>query len=104
MNQEDRPTALCCHNLPDAEQVYIQAGQFGLRVPQDLSLVYFGGTWRPGSLAQHISCVGIDEAKLGLEAGRVLAEISTGRLPYDADHRVEIPVEFIPGETICPPS
>jgi GntR family transcriptional regulator, arabinose operon transcriptional repressor len=104
LQQEDRPTALCCHNLPDAEQVYVQAGQFGLRIPEDLSLVYFGGAWRPGPLAQHISCVGIDEAKLGLEAGRLLAAISAGRVPHDADDKVEIPVEFLPGGTIRSPS
>jgi len=103
LNQKNRPTALCCANLPDAEQVFIQARNFGLRIPDDLSLIYFGGTWRPGSLAQHISCVGIDEQAVGFQAGKLLGKISTGGLPRDTDRKVEVPVEFMSGETIGSP-
>ena len=103
LSGKDRPTALCCGNLPDAEQVLIQARQLGLRVPEDLSLIYFGGKFCPNTLAQHISCVGIDEQVVGFQAGTLLSKLSDGWLPPNSDRKVEMAVTFMPGETICPP-
>ena len=100
---DDPPTALCCGNLPDAEQVYLLAAELGIKIPDDLSLVYFGGKWRQGPMARHLTCVGVDERQLGLRAAQLIGEIGAGKVPHDSDQRIEIPVELLPGRTVGPP-
>jgi GntR family transcriptional regulator, arabinose operon transcriptional repressor len=96
----NRPTAIFCGNLTDAEQVYLQAESFGLKIPRDLSLIYFGGSWREHGLAQSISCVAVSEHEVGARAAQLLHEMRSGTRPLDDDERFEFPVSLLPGETI----
>jgi GntR family transcriptional regulator of arabinose operon len=98
----DRPTAIFCGNLPDAELVYLQADSFGLKIPRDLSLIYFGGTWRDHGIAQHISCVAVDEHEVGTKAAELLYEMRAGKRPLDDDERFVFPVSLLSGETVGP--
>jgi GntR family transcriptional regulator, arabinose operon transcriptional repressor len=100
--QPNRPTAIVCGNLPDAEQVYLQAETLGLKIPRDLSLIYFGGTWREHGLAERISCVAVNEHEVGARAAQLLHEMRSGQRPLDNDERIEFPVSLLPGETIGP--
>lgn len=99
-----RPTAVFCGNVTDAEQVYLHAEARGLKVPRDLSLIAFGGTWRAHGLAERISCVAVDEVALGERAAEVLNEMRSGKRALDSDERIEFGVTLLPGETIGPPS
>lgn len=99
----DPPTAIHCANLPDAEQVFLLAGELGLSIPRDLSLIYFGDSRASGGLAQRLACVGVDAELIGFQAGRLLEEMSSERLPRDSVQRIEIPLTLLPGETVCPP-
>jgi DNA-binding LacI/PurR family transcriptional regulator len=98
----NRPTAIFCGNLPDAEQVYLQAQSFGLQIPRDLSLIYFGGSWREHGLAQSISCVAVNEHEVGARAAQLLHEMRNGKRPLDNNERIEFPVSLLPGQTIGP--
>jgi GntR family transcriptional regulator, arabinose operon transcriptional repressor len=98
----NRPTAIFCGNLPDAEQVYLQAESFGLKIPRDLSLIYFGGSWREHGLAQSISCVAVNEHEVGARAAQLLHEMRSGKRPLDDSERIEFPVSLLAGETIGP--
>jgi LacI family transcriptional regulator len=98
----DRPTAIFCGNVTDAEQVYLHAESCGLKVPRDLSLIAFGGTWRAHGLAERISSVVVDECALGARAAEVLNEMRSGRRALDSDERIEFAVTYLPGETIGP--
>jgi GntR family transcriptional regulator, arabinose operon transcriptional repressor len=98
-----RPTALFCGNLPDAELVYLFATEMGLQVPQDLSIIHFGGTQRGGGLAQRLACVAVDEHQLGAIAGRLLTEMKSGKRSFNSDETVVLPVSFLPGETVASP-
>jgi DNA-binding LacI/PurR family transcriptional regulator len=98
----DRPTAIFCGNLPDAELVYLQAESFGLKIPRDLSLIYFGGTWRDHGIAQWISCVAVDEHEIGAKASELLYEMRAGKRPLDNDERFVFPVSLLSGETVGP--
>jgi len=101
---EDRPTAIHCANLPDAEQVYMLADEMGLSIPEDLSLIYFGDSRRTGGLAQRLTCVAVEAEAIGLRAGKVLEEILSGGLSPTATDRFEVPLTSLPGETVCSPS
>ena len=104
LSSPERPTAIFCGNQTDAEHVYLLASDFGLRVPNDLSIIHFGGTQRSGALAQKLACVAVDEHELGALAGRMLAEMREGKRSVNSDETVVLPVTFVPGETIGPPS
>jgi DNA-binding LacI/PurR family transcriptional regulator len=101
VNAPDRPTAIFCGNLPDAEQVYLQAETLGLRIPSDLSLIYFGGTWRDHGIAQRISCVAVDEHGIGARAAELLHEMRSGKRAIDNDERIVFPLTVWPGETVA---
>lgn len=100
----DRPTAIFCGNVTDAEQVYLHAESSGLKVPRDLSLIAFGGSWRAHGLAERISSVVVDECALGARAAEVLNEMRSGKRALDSDERIEFPVTYLPGETIGAPN
>ena len=102
LSRPDRPTAIFCGNLPDAEAVYLQAESLGLKIPSELSVVAFGGTWRPHGLAERISCIAVDEHAVGAKAVEVLNEMRNGKRPLESDERIEFPVALVPGETIGP--
>lgn len=95
-----RPTAIFCGNQPDAEQVYLFAAKRNLRIPEDLSLIYFGGTWRDHGIAERISCIAVNEHDVGARAAELLHEMRTGKRALDNDERFEFPVSVLPGETI----
>ncbi len=97
-----RPTAVFCGNLPDAEQVYLHAQAIGLKVPRDLSLVYFGSARREHGLAEHISCVAVDEREIGVRAACLLHEMRVGKRAIEDDERIVFPVMALPGETVAP--
>jgi GntR family transcriptional regulator, arabinose operon transcriptional repressor len=98
----DRPTAIFCGNAPDAEVVYLHCLASGLKIPEDLSLMYVGSRWREHGLAGRISCVAIDEYDIGARAARLLNEMRTGQRPLDNDEQFVFPAELLPGETLGP--
>ena len=104
LTSEDRPTAIHCANLPDAEQVYMLADEMGLSIPEDLSLIYFGDSRRIGGLAQRLTCVAVEAETIGLRAGKLLEEMLTGDLSPRTTNRIEVPLTLLSGETVSTPS
>jgi GntR family transcriptional regulator of arabinose operon len=100
LGERDRPTAIHCANLQDAEQVYLLADEMGFSIPGDLSLIYFGDSRRVGALAQRLTCVAVDAEAIGQTAGLLLMEIAAGERPYDVADRIEVSVRLLPGETV----
>ena len=94
------PTAILCSNLVDAEQVYLHAADFGLKIPGDLSLIYFGGAWRPHGIAQRLNCIAVAEHEIGIRAAEILEEIRSGNRPIDSNEQIMFPVSLLPGETV----
>jgi DNA-binding LacI/PurR family transcriptional regulator len=96
----DYPTAIFCHNLQDAEQTYLRAEAMGRKIPHDLSLLYFGSTWRETALANRITCLAVDEPAIGATAVRLLHEMRTGQRPLDDNEQIVFPISVCPGETL----
>lgn len=99
--RSDRPTAVFCGNIPDAEQVYLHAESLGFKVPRDLSLIAFSDVKRGRGLAERISCVAVDEVAIGARAAEVLHEMRSGQRALDSDERIDFPVTRLPGDTIA---
>ena len=96
------PTAIFCGFDSLAETVYMQLTQRGIRVPQDVSIVGFGGTFRGGGLSSHLASVAIDEVSLGEQAIEILARMRRGQIPLDSGEHRQISLSFNFGSTLAP--
>ena len=99
----DRATGIFCGDDYVSERVYLAAMDRGLRVPEDLSIIGFGPTWRDGTLRARLASVTLDEVELGRRAVRVLDEMRTGRRPLDSNEVITLPVELLKGQSLGPP-
>ncbi|MGC1275111.1 MAG: GntR family transcriptional regulator [Planctomycetaceae bacterium] len=97
----DGPTAIFASFDSLAESIYVLLGQRGLRVPQDVALVGFGGFRRPGVLARRLTSVTVDEIRLGHEAVELLDRMSRGELPIDLDETRDMPLGLSEGLTLA---
>jgi DNA-binding LacI/PurR family transcriptional regulator len=101
MSAEDAPTAVVTTFDSIAEAVYMLLGELGVRVPEDVSLIGFGGTRRDSALLRRLTSVVIDGEAVGKEAYRVLKEIHDGDRPLEDDARMVLPVGFYEGQTLA---
>jgi GntR family transcriptional regulator, arabinose operon transcriptional repressor len=97
------PTAIFASFDSLAEMIYLLLPRLGLRVPQDVSLVGFGGAWRKGALTRRLTSVVIDEIATGRQAVRLLHEMRQGSRAIDDNEEFVLPLELSKGETLGPP-
>jgi DNA-binding LacI/PurR family transcriptional regulator len=97
-----RPTAAFDPWDADAESVFLAALALGKRVPDDFSLVSFGGTGRLGTLNSRITRVTIDERDFAEQVIRLLQLMRTGKEPFTSDRIYEVDIELFPGNTLAP--
>ena len=98
--QESRPTAIFSSYDTDAEIIYFALKQMGLMIPEDISLVSFGCTWRPNEALQRISSIVTDEEQVGRQAARLLLEMCEGRRELDRQYTIEIPLSLYDGGSL----
>jgi len=96
------PTAIMTSFDTMAEMVYLLLSRLGVRVPQDISIIGFGGKWREGAFSRRLTSVTIDEVQVGSKAVELLDEIRQGRRPLDDSEEVLMPLDISPGETLGP--
>jgi len=99
----DRPTAIVATFDNLAELLFLQLGQLGLRVPEDISLVGFGDANRRGTVVRQLTSVTVDEREVGQRAAELLHEMRSGERPIDDDERIMVPLGFAEGRTLGPP-
>ena len=97
-----RPTAIFCGFDSEAELLYLLLPRLGVRVPEDVSLVGFGGTWRDGAILQRLTSVVVDEERLGGTAADLLDEMRRGVRPIDDVTDIVLPLALSGGETLGP--
>jgi DNA-binding LacI/PurR family transcriptional regulator len=95
------PTAIFASFDSIAELLYVLLSRRGIRVPDDVSLVGFGGRRREGALQRSLTSVVIDESKMGSEAATLLHEMRTGTLPLDHDEVRPLPLRLAAGQTLA---
>ncbi|WP_437229013.1 GntR family transcriptional regulator [Planctomicrobium sp. SH661] len=94
------PTAFFVSFDSLAELVYLILGRRGLRVPEDISIVSFGGSRRTGALANQLTAVTLDELRLGREAVDLLSRMRLGELPIDLMETRDMSLGISPGRTL----
>ena len=94
------PTAILAGFDTTAEKLYLQLVRLGLRVPEDISLVSFGGTWREGAIVSRLTAVTVDEARLGRQAASLLYEMRDGSRQIDDGEEIILPLSLSEGQTL----
>jgi GntR family transcriptional regulator, arabinose operon transcriptional repressor len=97
------PTAIFTTFDSQAETIYFLLPRLGLRVPEDVSLVGFGGAWREGVLLRRLTSVVIDEVATGRKAVSLLHEMRHGQRAIDDNEEFVLQLELCEGETLAAP-
>jgi DNA-binding LacI/PurR family transcriptional regulator len=100
---EQRPTALYTTFDSIAELLYVTFMKMGVRVPEDISLMSFGGTLRDGAISSRLSAVVVDESYAGQRAAAVFGDIHGGRRPMRDSHAEVMSISIVEGETLGAP-
>ncbi len=104
LNHSRRPTAVFCGDDYMSERLFLAAIGRCLRVPEDLSIIGFGPTFRDGPVRAGLAAVVVDEVKLGHQAARILSEIGGGRRPPDDEEEIRLPLSVLEGQSLGPPA
>jgi GntR family transcriptional regulator of arabinose operon len=100
----NRPTAIFASFDSIAEMIYLLLPRLGLRVPDDVSLLGFGGAWREGALVRRLTSVVIDEIDTGQKAVALLNEMRRGERPLDDNEEIVMELGLSDGETLGSPA
>lgn len=84
LNRPDRPTAIFASFDSLAELIYFLLERFGLRVPDDISIIGLGGTSRSTPMARRLTSATVDELEIGRMAAEMLDRMNKGQLPLDS--------------------
>lgn len=104
LREKDRPTVVFCPFDSETELVYLLLNQMNVKVPEEVSLVSFGGTWREGALTRRLAAVTVDEEELGRQAARLLHEMRRREKQLDDTTEIIMPLSWVDGETLGPAS
>lgn len=85
-----------------AEMIYLLLGSLERRVPEDISLVGVGGTWRQGAILHRLVSVTVDEVEVGRRAVRFLHEMRQGQRPLEDATEIHVPLSVSNGATLGP--
>lgn len=98
----DRPTAVFAANDISALEILKVAGELGLDVPRDLSVIGFDDIPEASKSVPALSTVRQPMQRLGAEAARLLVSLMNGESP-EATH-VKLPTRLVPRATTAPPA
>jgi GntR family transcriptional regulator, arabinose operon transcriptional repressor len=98
------PTAIFATFDDIAEMIYLMLPRLGVRVPQDVSLLGFGGAWREGALMRRLTSVVVDEIATGQQTVALLHEMRRGERPIDDNTEIVMELGISEGETLAAPS
>ena len=85
-----------------AEMILLKLNRMGVRVPEDISLLGFGGTWRQTPTMQELTSVAVDEVEIGRRAVELLSEMRQGVRPLDDEEEIVMPLSLTDGRTLGP--
>jgi DNA-binding LacI/PurR family transcriptional regulator len=98
-----RPTAIFDPWDAHMELVYLWLTRSGFRVPEDVSLVSFGGAQRTSTLAKRLAAIIVDEKCIAELATRRLNEMCRGERAITDTTVDTVPLGFRAGRTLAPP-
>ena len=101
-SRPDRPTAIMTSYDTIASLFFLELSQMGLRVPEDISLMGYGGTDRRGTVTRRLSSVTLDGQYVGQKAIELLVEMSNGDRPINDTEIINLPLGMSEGRTLGP--
>jgi GntR family transcriptional regulator, arabinose operon transcriptional repressor len=101
-SQPEPPTAIFCTFDSLGEMIIAVLPSLGLRTPEDVSLLGFGGTWREGVLTKQLTSVVVDEIDTGRRAVSLLHEMRCGKRPIDDNIEIVMELALSAGRTLGP--
>lgn len=96
----NRPTAIFASFDSVAELVYLELLKLGIRVPDDISLIGVGGTWRKTGIATQMTSIVVDETAVGRHAVELLSEMRQGVRSLTNEEQFELPIGLSDGQTL----
>jgi GntR family transcriptional regulator of arabinose operon len=102
LNRQDRPTAIFASFDSLAELIYLLLERFGLRVPDDISIVGLGGISRSTPMMRRLTSATIDEVQIGQMAAELLEKMGRGLLQIDSSETHVVPIGLSDGQTLGP--
>lgn len=102
LNHPVPPTALFCSFDSEAEMLYLLLNSMGIKVPEQMSLVGFGGSWREGAIMRRLTSVTVDEEELGRQSVNLLNEMRSEKRPLNDMTEITLPLRLSEGETLGP--
>jgi DNA-binding LacI/PurR family transcriptional regulator len=103
IDRDDPPTVIFAGFDSLAELLYLQLTQAGYRVPEDISIISFGGTQRAHAVARRLTAVTVDEVGMGRMAVDYLDRMRRGTLAVESEETVDLPLSLHAGATLGPP-
>ena len=97
-----RPSAFFVPWESDAELVYFLLTSLGIRVPDEVSLITFGSSWRGSSICRRLCAVTVNESEVGRMAAQLLISMASGEESRESRQRLTIPIGFHEGKTLAP--
>ena len=97
-----RPTGFFVPWESDAELVYFLLTSLGVRVPEDVSLITFGSSWRDSSICRRMCAITVNETEVGRMAAQLLVSMASGDESHESQRRLTIPLGFHEGKTLAP--
>ncbi|HWL07856.1 MAG TPA: GntR family transcriptional regulator [Planctomicrobium sp.] len=94
------PTVIFTGSDASAESIYLWLVRRGLRVPDDVSLVSFGGRMRERAFQRMLTSVTVDEVQMGRVAIEILSAMRSGDLPLNHNETRTMPIDMYAGETL----
>lgn len=101
LNARPGLTALVCSNDLLAIRALRAAGQVGLRVPEDLSIVGFDGIALGEELTPALSTIVQPSAEMGRRSVELLMQALAAAAPLPASSSLTLPLHFREGESIA---
>jgi GntR family transcriptional regulator, arabinose operon transcriptional repressor len=98
--RSDPPTAIFTSFDSIAELIYMLLLRLGLHVPEDVSLVGVGGSWREGAMTRLLTSVVVDEIATGRKAVELLDEMRNGIRPIDDNTEFGMEISLSDGKTL----
>ena len=87
-----------------AELIYLLLCRLGVRVPEHMSIVGFGGANRNGAIISRLTSVVVDQSQTARRAIELLDEMRRGVRSITDDEAIELRVDVAPGSTLGPVS
>ena len=100
LDHENRPTAIFSSFDSLAELIYLSLEKFGLRVPDDISIIGLGGVSRSSPMMRRLTSATVDEVEIGRLAAQLLDQMRRGQIPMDNSVTHVAPIGLSDGQTL----